>query len=48
MEKCLLLLKNQELRETMSQAARAKIEQNFSASKMSDEYYRLYCRTLNM
>ena len=47
-EKCMLLLKNQELRETMSQAARARIEQNFSASKMSDDYYRLYCRTLNM
>ncbi|ABQ26508.1 glycosyltransferase [Geotalea uraniireducens] len=44
-EKCLLLRENKELRERMSKSARYKVEQLFSAERMAESYYRLYCRT---
>lgn len=44
-EKCLLLRENKELRERMSRSARCKAEQAFSAERMAESYYRLYCRT---
>jgi len=44
-EKCLLLKENRELREKMARAAREKAERAFSAERMADNYYRLYCQT---
>ena len=44
-EKCLLLRENSELRKQMSKAARKKTEQAFSADKMAEKYFRLYCNT---
>ncbi|MBV5339644.1 MAG: glycosyltransferase [Deltaproteobacteria bacterium] len=40
--KCLLLWKDNELRERMSKAARERAEAAFSAEKMAEKYYRLY------
>jgi len=44
-EKCLLLRENKELREKMSKAARDRADQFFSADRMAENYYRLYCDT---
>lgn len=44
-EKCLFLRENKELRERMSKSARYKAEQAFSAERMAESYFRLYCRT---
>jgi glycosyltransferase involved in cell wall biosynthesis len=44
--KCLALWEQGELRKRMSRAAREKAERAFSAEKMADNYYRLYCRTI--
>lgn len=41
-EKCLLLHGNRQLRKQMSQAARNRAEQAFSAEQMAERYYRLY------
>jgi L-malate glycosyltransferase len=45
-EKCLFLKENQDVRENMALAARAKVGRAFSTEIMARNYYRLYRRTV--
>ena len=44
-QKCLLLWENKALRSKMSAAARDKANNTFSAERMAERYYQLYCCT---
>lgn len=44
---CLQLYRDQQKKHEIGMAARDKIVREFSAVKMSDMYYRLYCETIN-